>query len=465
MKNLKQAMWAIALTLIASTATADLDDALQSMYVVTGNEPNIYQSQRRLGIDAGYLRLRAPVNTFNVVNFSPPRFDVGCGGLDLYGGSFSFINAEQFRQLLRQIGANALGYAFKLALSSICADCEAQLTQLMNDIAEKTQMQVDSCKWAQGLVEDSAKALGFKFEQEHSMEEAAQGTFGDTWEAIQSMFDDPHTDKSGLEADGANSTDPEVGNYTWNALTITATGNRFTFAAGNITHNELLMNIAGSFNLRAPKTTEIEEGDVNDFQSARMSYHEFKTGKEEEGGTTNDAFPLVRCVDQVECIDLAIVGAWSFDQGVTGWVEQQLQAAADHMASPVTASAAHAVALQNFLASLPYTVMRHMMVMQGDGASLDQYVQIMKEPISRIYASHLAIQMVQAVRLAYEDSETPDIPKNVAENLAKFEFEALEDRRMASGEYADVWLTAEEFVALHRRSYGDPGLTVKSYQQ
>ena len=73
MKNLKQAMWAAALLLVAWPAAADLDDALQSMYVVTGNEPNIYQSQRRLGIDAGYLRLRAPVNTFNV-EMAPAQF-------------------------------------------------------------------------------------------------------------------------------------------------------------------------------------------------------------------------------------------------------------------------------------------------------------------------------------------------------------------------------------------------------
>jgi hypothetical protein len=461
MNNLKQAMWAATLVLVASPASADLNAALQDMYVVTGNEPTIYQSQRRLGIDAGYLRVRAPVNTFNVVNFSPPRFDVGCGGLDLYGGSFSFINAEQFRQLLRQIGANALGYAFKLALSSICADCEAQLTQLMNDIAEKTQMQMDSCKWAQGLVEDSAKALGFKFEQEHSLEEAAQGTFGDTWEAIQSMFEDPGTDKSGLEADGADSTNPEVGNLTWNALTLTNTAARFNFVPGNINHNELLLNIAGSFNLRAPKTTEVEQGDVKDFQSQRLTYEEFKGGKDQDAVTGNDAFPLVRCQDQLECIDLVIVPAWDFE-GVSQWVRTRLQESADHMKSPATIANNHTVLQQQFLGSLPYTVMRHMMVMQGDGAALDGYVQLMTEPITRIYASHLASQIVKAIRLAYEDSDTPDMPNNVKENLAIFEQAALEDRRAASGEFADVWIKAEEFVALRRRNYGDPGFTVKA---
>ena len=366
--------------------------------------------------------------------------------------------------MLRQIGANALGYAFKLALSSICADCEAQLTQLMNDIAEKTQMQVDSCKWAQGLVEDSAKALGFKFEQEHSLEEAAQGTFGDTWEAIQSMFEDPGTDKSGLEADGADSTNPEVGNLTWNALTLTNTAARFNFVPGNINHHELLLNIAGSFNMRAPAAAEVEQGDVKDFQSARLTYQELKEGLNQEGGTANDAFPLVRCQDQAECINLAIVPDWDFD-GVTPWVQARLQESADHMKNPATIPNNHTVLQQQFLGSLPYTVMRHMMVMQGDGAALDGYVQIMKEPIARVYASHLALQMVKAVRLAYEDTDTPDMPKNVKENLNRFEHDAIEDRRAASNEFADVWIKAEQYVALHRRNYGDPGIAVKAKTQ
>lgn len=61
---------------------------------------------------------RAPVNAYQVVNLTPPTLRAGCGGIDAYGGSFTFINEEQFRQMLRQIGANALGYAFKLLTPS-----------------------------------------------------------------------------------------------------------------------------------------------------------------------------------------------------------------------------------------------------------------------------------------------------------------------------------------------------------
>lgn len=454
-------LMAFGVLMFCTPASADIDDALDSMYLATGNEPSIYQSQKRLGIDAGYLRLRAPVNTFNVVNFSPPRFDVGCGGLDLYGGSFSFVNAEQFRQMLRQIGANALGYAFKLALGSICDNCEAKLTDLMNDIAQKTQMQVDSCKWAQGLVTDTATALGFEVEQETTLKDAAAGTFGDTFEAIQNMFDSGGEELSDGEADGADSSNPKVGNYTWNALTITGTGARFAFAAGNINHNELLLNIAGSFIVRAPNSAETDEGDVKEFLAARLSYIEFKEGKDAAIAGTDDAFPMVRCQDQNECVNPQVVPNWSFE-GVSTWVETQLQESADHMANPGTAAGDHVAALQDFLGSLPFTVMKHMLVLQGDSAALDAYVKIMREPVARIYASHLALQMAAAIRNAYDDSDSPDMPENVLENLKQFELDAKEDRRKASEGFAKDWMEAEEFVASRRRHFGDPGFGVKA---
>lgn len=447
------------------SAKADIGDGLDSMYVVTGNEPSIYQSQRRLGLDAGYLRVRAPVSTFNVVNFSPPRFDVGCGGLDLYGGSFSFINAEEFRQMLRQIGANALGYAFKLALSSMCQDCEKNLTQLMNDIQEKMQMQVDSCKWAKGLVNSGAEALGFSVEQDYTLESAAEGTFADTFEAITSLFSQPGEDKSGGESDGADSTHDKKGNWTWNALRSAGTGAKFNFLAGNITHDELLMNIAGSIMVRAKKDSEVGEGDVVTPIEPRLRYLEFKTGKRSNGTSDNNAFPLMRCQDQAECIDRADVAQWSFEDGVEGWVAGKLQAAADHMADPATLGSTHDGATQNFLGSLPITTVRHMMLMQGDSAALNGYVRVIKDYVTKIYAGELAMQMTAAIRLAYDENDVLDLPLSINDTLVMFESEAQKDLRSASEGYFQIVKDTEEYVALHSRHYGDPGFAITTSNQ
>jgi hypothetical protein len=444
--------------LIAPIASADINDGLDNMFMTTGNEPTIYQSQRRLGVDIGTLRLRAPINTFNVVNLTPPQFRSGCGGIDLYGGSFTFINAEQFRQMLRQIGANALGYAFKLALATMCEKCDSILTGLQEKIDALNKMQVDSCRWGQGLVNDFTDAMGFKVSEDAVQEGSASAMFADGFEALRSQFENPGDSLSGGNASGADPNNREdVGNYTWNALVVSGAGGRFNFVPGNMSHDEILMNIAGSYILRAPSAAEAEEGDVEEEIDRRLTYNELKYGKTPDTGGATNLLPLWECDENTQCLDPDDAGAdWSFT-GVSEWAETTLQAAADHMANPVTAGTDHAAAVQNFLATLPLTVVRHMQVMQGDQAALDAYVDHVHEYVGAAYSSSLALAMVEVVRAAYGRSDTPDMPPNVAANLLEFERDAKEDRRAVEREYSKVWRETEELVADLTRTYGQPG--------
>ncbi len=41
-----------------------------------------------------------------------PDINAGCGGIDAYLGSFSFINGEQLQRFVKQIMSNAAGYFF-----------------------------------------------------------------------------------------------------------------------------------------------------------------------------------------------------------------------------------------------------------------------------------------------------------------------------------------------------------------
>lgn len=464
--NSKPMVLVLMLTLLGPIAArADVSDALNGMYMVTGNEPTIYSSQRRLGLDTGYLRLRAPIATFNVVNFSPPQFDAGCGGIDLYGGSFTFINAEQFRQMLRQIGANALGYAFKLALASMCEKCDSILTGLQDKVDALNRMQVDTCKWGAGLSINGAEALGFEVAERYKLQATGAGSFDDTFQAMRDLFENPGNELANGDASGADPTNTEVGNYTWNAFQVSTVSANLSFPAGNIPNEELLMNIAGTFVLRSPAAAEAELGDVEQFVSARLTYDELKDGKDEATGSTNDANPLLTCVGGTQCTVMAPLADWSFTDGVRGWVSGQLQDAADHMANPATASTPHVAALQQFLGSLPFTTMTHMMVMQGNSAALNQYVTLMGPYVTDVYTPNLALQMVRLVRSAYDHADAPDMPPNVKENIQRFEDAAIADLRSAEDQYADVWKAAEEHVARYTRRFGDPGNTIVNRQQ
>jgi len=445
--------------LASTTAKADLDDALDNMFMTTGNEPTIYESQRRLGLEFGTLRLRAPVNNYQVANLTPPTFRSGCGGIDMYGGSFTFINAEQFRQLLRQIGANALGYAFQLALSSMCDTCDKILSRLQDKVDQLNRLQVDTCKWAKGFVNDFTKSWPETFKEEYKQHETGVGTFQDGFDAMVAVFTDWDDPASGGQASGADPTKRDkVGNYTWNALFVTSAGANFTFLPGNVANNELLMNIAGTW-IYGERDTE----EINVEIGPRLTYTELKFGKRPNEDGSEDVAPLYQCVADAsnQCMELAEVPDWSF-VGVNEWAEQKLQEAADHMADPATAGTPHAAAMQDFLATLPLTVTRHMMFMQGDAAALNHYVQNIKEYVGAVYASTLALSMVDVIRVAYEDQRTPRMPDFIKENLLDFEADAKADKQEVEKDYAEMWTKTEDLVARLTKGYSQPGNLIRS---
>lgn len=428
-------------------ASADIQDGLDAMFMSTGNEPAVYSSQRRFGVDLGTLRLRAPISSYQLVNLSRPTLRAGCGGIDMYGGSFTFINAEQFRQILRQIGANALGYAFKLALASMCKECDSILSDLQDMINATNAMQVDTCKWAKGFVNDLAEAVPEKYRQNWQLEETTAGNFTDTFGAVQEVFDNWGNAESGGDASGADPARKDVGNYTWNALVRRggpSAGSVFSFLDGNVNNDELLMNLAGTFIYGVTATDELN-GEV----TSRLTYQELKFGKNKADDDATDTNPLLICEGSRDsgsnCMDPTPVASWSFE-GVQGWAEDQLQLAANHMANEVTAGQPHSAALQDFLGSLPFHTMRHMMELQGEPAKLNLYVQGVKEYVAAIYASSLALVMVERIEHAYSDIQSPKKFDFITNALKEFRRQAEADRDTVQKKYMNKIMEVEDLV-------------------
>jgi len=103
------------------------------------------------------------------VSFVPPSFSAGCGGIDLFGGSFSFINMNQFVDLMRAVASNAAGYAFQLAINAMCPDCGNVMSDLQKEVQQLNQMFSNSCQLAQGLVNDAASVLPDKVQSDMKM--------------------------------------------------------------------------------------------------------------------------------------------------------------------------------------------------------------------------------------------------------------------------------------------------------
>lgn len=154
--------WATLLTILfCLTARADIDDFIRAQLnsVSAGTSPRYYEALDRGVYYGGSYQLRNQIKTFELLHFEAPHINAGCGGIDLYGGSFSFINKEQFNQLLKSVASNAVGYSFNLALTHVCPTCAQVVETLQRKIQQINQHLGNTCALAQGIVNDGVAAL------------------------------------------------------------------------------------------------------------------------------------------------------------------------------------------------------------------------------------------------------------------------------------------------------------------
>ncbi|MEW6659684.1 MAG: conjugal transfer protein TraH [Thermodesulfobacteriota bacterium] len=152
----------LSLILAPTLAWAGFEDEMRGLF---NSMTNISDGGYHMGMGRGVVAgpsvvIRNQRVRTDIINFTPPRFDGGCGGIDMFLGSFSFISAQQFIHLMQSIASNAQGYAFKLALSVMCPTCHQIITNLEKTVRDLNRIAGDSCRVAQGLVDTAADKLG-----------------------------------------------------------------------------------------------------------------------------------------------------------------------------------------------------------------------------------------------------------------------------------------------------------------
>ena len=154
----------------SSVATADVQTEMQSWFNSMGGYSNVTGAQVVNGqtsttYTGGNLFVRTPNRNYQIAAFAPPSVTAGCGGIDMFAGSFSFINSTQLTALFRNIGNNAVSYAFMLAVKSASGEM-ADLLQYLQDAAAKiNSLNTSSCEAAQGIVNAVGSAITDNKEQ------------------------------------------------------------------------------------------------------------------------------------------------------------------------------------------------------------------------------------------------------------------------------------------------------------
>lgn len=206
----------VLLAAISQIAHAQIDDELRRAFnSISVTDPQIALGQRRGVITGGQLSYRTDVVTAPpLLDFDPPTLGAGCGGIDLYGGSLSFINKDAFVNYAKAVASNASGYLFHLGLDTVCGECNTILTDLRDLTHTFNLQQLDSCQMAKAIVDRGrASILG-----ERATEQLLDsGAVSDRAEVL--------NEEGSAMAQLAQS-DPEMaaellqGNLVWNALRL-----------------------------------------------------------------------------------------------------------------------------------------------------------------------------------------------------------------------------------------------------
>lgn len=217
----------VTTSLIAAPANANVGAGMQSWFNSMGGmsnatPPSSYQGQTMNGYSGGGFYERTPTQNYQLANMTPPSLNIGCGGIDLTAGSFSFINRAALTAMFQNIGTS-VSYGFLLAIKSSMPQM-ASLFQYLQDAASKVNaMNVNTCQLAQGVSSvvgsamSDAKANGISHTAGVLTNQAT-----DAFSAWSATSANKHAAASQLAAtDPTTASEISPGNVVWQALSHT----------------------------------------------------------------------------------------------------------------------------------------------------------------------------------------------------------------------------------------------------
>lgn len=150
-------IFALITAFMSLPAQADVATAMEDFWSGMDAAANVSGPSAFKGQSAGYytpgsLYLRFPQKRTQIASLTLPSVRAGCGGIDIFTGSFSFINANELVAMMKAIANNSVGFAFQVALETISPVIAEKVGEL-TDLAQKINASsINSCETAQGLV-------------------------------------------------------------------------------------------------------------------------------------------------------------------------------------------------------------------------------------------------------------------------------------------------------------------------
>ena len=243
---------AIALSIAVATTSAplragDLNTEVNNMFNSLGaignyTAPGAFRGQAYNTYTGGNLMMRTPNKVYQLAAIQFPSAKAGCGGIDVFGGSFSHISADEFKNMLKNITAALPGIAFQLALEAV-SPLLGGLTKWAKGLETWiNNARINSCETAKAIVSTAAESLGYSSQETCADLAIEMGMESDRDAARRRCSSDrPSILASARGSGDANVRNkaPFVGNLTWKALQ--RTGSYLDDA-----ERELIMSMVGT---------------------------------------------------------------------------------------------------------------------------------------------------------------------------------------------------------------------------
>lgn len=469
----------LALAPVSPARAISFDNALDSMFYRATTDARPYESQRRSGYVAGSMSFRAPVRNYNIIAFDPPRIRAGCAGLDLFGGSFSFVNGEQLKLLIKQIGSAALGYAVYLAINEMCKPCGATISFLQKIMTELNSMNVNSCKIAKGLVNSINDPSNVKevVSQKDGMLSRIRGYFSDWTKEMEENYKSPEKSSRYADLDSGGSTslnpdNPMKGNLVWRGLYRDLRANAIgdpTAGVGGVIDVQMaqyLMSITGTYVIPMVGTTTgcpdtTGSGTYDNPYPKECLPHPYEpllslhdllngAGSEAAGGYPNKV-EYWRCTDStasgVGCQKMA-KAQFTFP-GTLGYVHKQLFGDSNHFRSDynggsiidrIAKGQSLTAAQVGFMNMIPFPLYAMLQKLQRNPGAISYFARLAERPVADMLAITLGQAILRVSHQVFSGHSEVTPPPNWNKRLARIE--ATLSPYIARGEKQLEWLNS-----------------------
>lgn len=121
--------------------------------------PQFIKSQKAGHLSLGGMQFRSGVENVQLASMQLPSISAGCGGIDFFGGGFSFVDSDQLVNLIHKIGANATGLLMQMAIEQLTPMFSSQIKYFQNLARSVNDLNINSCNTAKNLISGAGSMI------------------------------------------------------------------------------------------------------------------------------------------------------------------------------------------------------------------------------------------------------------------------------------------------------------------